>query len=437
MPTESSPRSAAGNAAEIAALLGDERPATREAGARRAGREGSARHLRVLHDLTLHDPSQRVRREAAASIGRIAAELPEAFAMLAALAEHSDPGVVLQAARGLTRGARDCVRRTIADPLLDRLAAHPNEVVRDFVAVERGRTARGHNALAGGGGVNRPKHREAPGWLENRLVHGDARELLRRLPDDSIHLTFTSPPYYNARDYSVYQSYEAYLDFLEAVFGELHRVTKEGRFLVVNTSPVIVPRAGRQHESHRFAIPFDLHPRLTAQGWRFIDDIIWRKPDGAAKPRNSGFAVHRQPLTWKANAVTEYVMVYRKRSTRLIDWNLRQYPAAVRDASRAPDDYEATNVWEIDPAVDRVHSAVFPTALCERVIAYYSMIGDLVFDPFAGSGTVGAAALKLERKALLAEINDRYVRRIQNRVGLAMRPCTIDQLLEARDADES
>ena len=268
-------------------------------------------------------------------------------------------------------------------------------------------------------------------------MQGDALELLRRLPDDSIHLTFTSPPYYNARDYSVYESYEAYLDFLESVFAELHRVTKEGRFLVVNTSPVIVPRAGRQHESHRFAIPFDLHPRLTAQGWRFIDDIIWRKPDGAAKPRNSGFASHRQPLTWKANAVTEYVMVYRKRSARLIDWNLRQYPAEIREASRAPDDYETSNVWEIDPAVDRVHSAVFPAALCERVIAYYSMVGDLIFDPFAGSGTVGVAALKLERRALLAEIDDRYVRRIQSRVGMEMRASTIEQLLEGRDASES
>ena len=266
-------------------------------------------------------------------------------------------------------------------------------------------------------------------------MQGDALELLRRLPDDSIHLTFTSPPYYNARDYSVYESYEAYLDFLESVFAELHRVTKEGRFLVVNTSPVIVPRAGRQHESHRFAIPFDLHPRLTAQGWRFIDDIIWRKPDGAAKPRNSGFASHRQPLTWKANAVTEYVMVYRKRSARLIDWNLRQYPADIRAASRAPDDYETSNVWEIDPAVDRVHSAVFPAALCERVIAYYSMVGDLIFDPFAGSGTVGVAALKLERRALLAEIDDRYVQRIQSRVGMEIRASTIEELLEGHDAD--
>ena len=273
-------------------------------------------------------------------------------------------------------------------------------------------------------------------WLANRLIHGDARELLARLPDESIHLTFTSPPYYNARDYSVYQSYEAYLGFLEAVFAELHRVTKEGRFLVVNTSPVIVPRAGRQHESRRYAIPFDLHPRLTAQGWRFIDDIIWRKPDGAAKPRNSGFASHRQPLTWKANAVTEYVMVYRKQSTRLLDWNLRQYPPKIRAASRVPADYEATNVWEIDPAVDRVHSAVFPQALCERVIAYYSMLGDLVFDPFAGSGTVALAALKLDRNALLAEINPKYVQRIQSRIGLPLRACTIEELLEASDATQ-
>ncbi len=284
----------------------------------------------------------------------------------------------------------------------------------------------------GGGGDT---HRDVSPWLANRLIYGDARELLAHLPDESIHLTFTSPPYYNARDYSVYQSYEAYLDFLEAVFAELHRVTKEGRFLVVNTSPVIVPRAGRQHESRRYAIPFDLHPRLTAQGWRFIDDIIWRKPDGAAKPRNSGFASHRQPLTWKANAVTEYVMVYRKQSTRLLDWNLRQYPPAVREASRAPADYEATNVWEIDPAVDRVHSAVFPQALCERVIAYYSMLGDLVFDPFAGSGTVALAALKLDRKALLAEINHKYVQRIQSRVGMQIRASTLDELLEERDGD--
>ena len=257
-------------------------------------------------------------------------------------------------------------------------------------------------------------------------MHGDAVDALRGVADESIHLTFTSPPYYNARDYSTYPSYQAYLDLLTDVFREVHRATADGRFLVVNTSPVIVPRAGRQHESHRFAIPFDLHPRLTEIGWKFIDDIIWKKPSGAAKPRNSGFAVHRQPLTYKANAVTEYVMVYRKQSRHLIDWNLRQYPDDVRDQSRVPDGYETTNVWELDPTNDPVHSAVFPESLCERVIRYYSMVGDLVLDPFAGSGTVGVAAHKLDRHFLLLEINEQYVKRIQQRVGLAGRTFSLE-----------
>lgn len=259
------------------------------------------------------------------------------------------------------------------------------------------------------------------------VVQGDALDSLRRVPDESVHLTFTSPPYYNARDYSTYPSYEFYLDLLCDVFREVHRVTADGRFLVVNTSPVIVPRAGRQHESHRFAIPFDLHPRLTAMGWKFIDDIIWTKPAGAAKPRNSGFAVHRQPLTYKANAVTEYVMVYRKQSHRLIDWNLRQYPTDIRDVSRVPDGYESTNVWVLDPAHDPIHSAVFPESLCERVIRYYSMVGDLVLDPFAGSGTLGSAAHKLKRDFLLLEINDRYVQRIQQRLGMFVRSVKLSE----------
>lgn len=55
------------------------------------------------------------------------------------------------------------------------------------------------------------------------------------MPDDSVHLTFTSPPYYNARDYSTYQSYDEYLDFLTEIFTEVHRDTDDGRFLVVNT----------------------------------------------------------------------------------------------------------------------------------------------------------------------------------------------------------
>jgi len=137
--------------------------------------------------------------------------------------------------------------------------------------------------------------------------------------------------------------------------------------------------------------------------------------------------VHRQPLTYKANAITEYVMVYRKQSHRLIDWNLRQYPQTTRDQSRVPDGYEPTNVWELDPAHDRVHSAVFPESLCERVIRYYSMLGDLVLDPFAGSGTLGVAAHKLGRDFLLIDSNEQYVKRMQQRLGIFTRTVPVER----------
>ena len=74
------------------------------------------------------------------------------------------------------------------------------------------------------------KHDEFPLFLKNTIVQGDVIETLNYVPDESVHLTFTSPPYYNARDYSIYQSYNEYLNFLEKVFKEVHRVTKEGRF---------------------------------------------------------------------------------------------------------------------------------------------------------------------------------------------------------------
>ena len=92
-------------------------------------------------------------------------------------------------------------------------------------------------------------HPQSLDTLKNVIVHADVRDALCVVPDESIHLTFTSPPYYNARDYTLYESYEAYLQFLTDIFREVYRITKEGRFFVLNTSPVIIPRMSRAHSS--------------------------------------------------------------------------------------------------------------------------------------------------------------------------------------------
>jgi DNA modification methylase len=249
--------------------------------------------------------------------------------------------------------------------------------------------------------------------LRNTVAAGDAEQVLLDLPAGSVQLAFTSPPYYNARpEYTDYITYDEYLLKLRKVIHSVHHVLEEGRFFVINTSPVLIRRKARSSASRRLAVPFDLHRIIVEEGFDFIDDIIWLKPEGAgwATGRGRRFAADRNPLQYKAVPVTEYVLVYRKRTDKLIDWHIRNHPdpKAVRE-SKIPDGYERTNIWKIKPAHSKLHPAVFPLDLAERVISYYSFRGDVVLDPFAGIGTVGAAAVRLERRFVLIEQNDAYV----------------------------
>ena len=343
------------------------------------------------------------RREAVSTIGRM--RTPKAIPFLIQFLKDTDPKVVLQAIRGLI----NFKARPEVESALTALVNHPNELIQDVVGREL--TAKTEPKR-----TETVAHPQSLDALKNVIVHADVRDALCVVPDESIHLTFTSPPYYNARDYTLYESYEAYLQFLTDIFREVHRITKEGRFFVLNTSPVIIPRMSRSHSSKRYAIPFDIHPRLTQLGWEFIEDIIWVKPERCAKNRNGGFFQHRKPLGYKANSVSEYVMVYRKKTDKLIDWNMRQYNEETVEASKVKEDYEKTNAWHIHPASDKVHPAIFPTELATRVIQFYSFKGDVVFDPFGGIGTVGGAALPLERFFLLVEQDEKYVQKAMRAV---------------------
>lgn len=249
--------------------------------------------------------------------------------------------------------------------------------------------------------------------LRNTIAQGDSEELLQELPAGSANLIFTSPPYYNARpEYTDYVTYEEYLLKIRKVIQNAHRVLAEGCFFVMNVSPVLVRRTSRSEASRRIAVPFDMHRLFTEEGYDFIDDIIWEKPEGAgwATGRGRRFAADRNPLQYKPVPVTEYVLVYRKHTDKLIDWNIRAHPdKETVKASKVGDGYDRTNIWRLTPAHDPRHPAVFPVELAEKVIQYYSFKGDVVLDPFAGIGTVGKAAVKLERRFVLLEQNPKYI----------------------------
>jgi len=162
----------------------------------------SVKNLAKMSDISLlpvfvkyasQDQSTEVRREAVSAVGRLRNE--KAIPTLINFLTDSDPKVVMQAIRGLLVFAN----KPDIKQALKKLLNHPNELIKEVINKEVNGFSYKSNSLQ--------KHDEFPSFLRNTVVQGDVQEALKFVPDESIHLTFTSPPYYNARDYSIYQSY--------------------------------------------------------------------------------------------------------------------------------------------------------------------------------------------------------------------------------------
>ena len=160
---------------------------------------GKLKNISLLNLFVKHgnkDSCSDVRRESISAIGRLRNE--KAIPVLVEFLSDKDPKVVMQAIRGLLVFSK---KKSVAKEL-KKLAAHPNELIREIVNKAFNGAGNKANCLG--------KSEERRLSLKNLVVCGDTRRALKYIPEESIHLTFTSPPYYNARDYSIYQSYEEY-----------------------------------------------------------------------------------------------------------------------------------------------------------------------------------------------------------------------------------
>jgi len=243
------------------------------------------------------------------------------------------------------------------------------------------------------------------------VYKGDCLDGLTKLINDGtkVDLTVTSPPYFNVKEYVEYENYKKYITFLEDVFTKLFQITNNGRMCVVNISNILITRKNRSSESKRIPLSFHFVSIMEKIGWEFLEDIIWLKPEGAAKNRNGGFFQHRQPVAYKPNVVNEYVFVFKKPSDCLIDKIVRSYSSLDSENSKVVEDYERSNVWKINPKTNSKHPAPYPMELTDKVIKYYSFVGDVIIDPFFGSGTTGLSCKRFHRKCIGFEIHDMYI----------------------------
>lgn len=252
------------------------------------------------------------------------------------------------------------------------------------------------------------------------VISGDSEDVLKHLKENTVDLIFTSPPYYNARDYSQYLSHQDYVNKMKKVINECIKVLKPNRYIIINISPVITKRAGREFESQRLPLHVDFHNILRESGCEFVDEIIWEKPEASVVNRNGNFQQNQMSLNYKPNNVNEYILVYKKSAPFLMDEVIKGYKIKnvnlnIQIDLNKENKFESSNIWKISPKSSLNHSAVFPEELCDRIIKYYSAIGDVLLDPFAGSGTMGKVAMDLNRNFLLIEKNNDYYQVIKER----------------------
>ena len=250
--------------------------------------------------------------------------------------------------------------------------------------------------------------------MKHIIYKGDSLERIKEFGDNSIHLTISSPPYFNAKDYHKEDknvgnnlNYMTYLAKIDNLIRDLYRVTVNGGIVVWNTSPVL-------DDGKRYGIPFDTHKIFIDAGFEFLEDIVWCKPMGAAKLRSGGWYQNNgAPLTWHANIATEYIMIYKKPGVRERgNFNpiKHYYPEIPKDLS--------SNTWFMNPETQTTwHDAPFCRELVKRCILLYSFIGDTILDPFAGSFTTTCVARDLERNSIGMEISEEYVKKAKEKMG--------------------
>ena len=215
----------------------------------------------------------------------------------------------------------------------------------------------------------------APGDWIDRIYCRSAEEL--PLPDNSIALAFTSPPYNVGKQYDENRSLEDYLDLIRRVGSEVYRVLKPGGRYVIN-----IANLGRKPYIPLHAHFYGVH---IEAGFLPMGEIIWQKGKGANS--SCAWGSWKSAKSPKLRDVHEYLIVLAKGSF--------SRPDKGESDIAASEFMEGTlSVWQIPPESARKvgHPAPFPIALAQRVIKLYSYIDDVVLDPFMGSGTTCVAA---------------------------------------------
>jgi len=304
--------------------------------------------------------------------------------------------------------------------------------------------------------------------MKANILIGDVRQQLAQIESGTVQTCVTSPPYWGLRDYGndgqigLEESPESFVQNLVKVFQEVKRVLKDDGTLWLNLGDSYsgsgkgpAGNLGKTHDErnmetkHSAIVPAGLKPKdlvgipwrvafaLQADGWYLRQDIIWAKPN-----------VMPESVRDRCTKSHEYIFLLTKSPKYYYDHVAIKEPVAASSLKRAesgwksdrpsakvgkegidievmgkrfvnPEGRNKRDVWFIPTASFKgAHFAVMPEALVEPCVLAGSKEGDIVLDPFTGSGTVGVVALKHGRNFLGVELNPEYAEIAYKRIGI-------------------
>jgi len=238
------------------------------------------------------------------------------------------------------------------------------------------------------------------------------------IPDKSVHLVVTSPPYFNAPfDYEgLFKNYQQYLGVLRRVSKELYRVVDDGRIVVLNIDDMLV-------NGEKFPIIADATRIFLDAGFNYRDRITWKKPDGYLRiSRRSGVMLQNPyPMYFYPDNLLESIIIFQKGK-----FDYKSIPQEIRERSKIDikkfqDKKWFMTLWEMNNVLPgsplEKDIAAFPEELPYRAITLFSYVGETILDPFAGSGTTMKIARDLSRNSIGIDIKEELVTIVRKKVG--------------------